>query len=93
MDPKSSGENGIYHTEETLRVQCDALWACKQCNAPATFQRLIQKVLAGLESFCSVYIDDIIVFSESEEEHVGHLPQIFQNNGRCHYPTSVLSHP
>ena len=47
------------------------------CNAPATFQRLMQKVLAGLESFYSVYIDDILVFSELEEEHVNHLNQIF----------------
>ncbi len=33
------------------------------------FQRSMQKVLAGLESFCSVYID---VFSETVEKHVGH---------------------
>ena len=48
------------------------------CNAPATFQRLMQRVLAGLESFCSVYIDDIIVFLETVEEHGDHLYQIFQ---------------
>ena len=48
------------------------------CNAPATFQRLMQRMLAGLESFCSVYIDDIIVFSGTEEEHVDHLRQIFE---------------
>ena len=48
------------------------------CNVPATFQRLMQRVLAGLELFCSVYIDDIIVFSETVEEHGDHLCQIFQ---------------
>ena len=50
------------------------------CNAPATFQRLMQWVLAGLggkEPFCSVYIDNVIVFSDSVEEHVGHLRQVF----------------
>ncbi len=35
------------------------------CNASATFQRLMQRVLAGFESFCSVYSDDIIVFSKT----------------------------
>ena len=29
------------------------------CNAPATFQCLVQHVLMGLESFCSIYIDGI----------------------------------
>ena len=39
------------------------------CNAPATFQRLMNAVLAGLQ--CLVYIDDIIVvgstFDQSSE--------------------------
>ena len=28
------------------------------CNAQATFQRLMQHILRGLEDFCSVYIND-----------------------------------
>ena len=47
------------------------------CNAPATFQRLMQKTPAGLGAFCSVYIDDIIVFSRSLEEHWDHQSQVF----------------
>ena len=35
------------------------------CNAPVTFQRLMQQILAEFESFCSIYIDDIAVFSDS----------------------------
>ena len=45
------------------------------CNAPSTFQRLMQRILQGLGSFCS---DDILVFSESVEEHLVHLSQIFR---------------
>ena len=47
------------------------------CNAPSTFQRLMQKILRGFSLFCSVYIDDILVFSESIEEHINHLTQVF----------------
>ena len=48
------------------------------CNAPATFQRLMQVVLAGLEwSSCFVYIDDILVASRSFEEHLSHIKEVF----------------
>ena len=40
------------------------------------FQRLIDTVTRGL-SFVYAYIDDILVFSKSEEEHFKHLPIIF----------------
>ena len=47
------------------------------CNAPATFQRAMQVILAGLEEICGVYLDDIIVFSNSVEEHFQNLDQVF----------------
>lgn len=49
------------------------------CNGPATFQCLMQSVLRGLggeKPFCHAYID-IIVYSDSVEEHVNHLQQVF----------------
>lgn len=46
-------------------------------------------MLAGLESFCSVYIDDIIVFSETVEEHGDHLCQIFQRLRKFHLKRST----
>jgi hypothetical protein len=48
------------------------------CNSPATFQRLMQANLAGLEwKSCYVYIDDNLVFSKSWEEHLVQLQQVF----------------
>ena len=48
------------------------------CNAPATFQRLMQTVLAGLEwRTCFVYLDDILVVSRSFDEHLQHLNEVF----------------
>lgn len=47
-------------------------------NAPATFQRLIWKVLEGLESFTGAYLDDIIIFSSSWSDHIQHIQQVFE---------------
>ena len=49
------------------------------CNAPSTFERLMEKVLAGLTwQICLVYLDDVIVFSETVDEHIERLEVIFQ---------------
>ena len=48
------------------------------CNAPATFQRLMDSVLAGLLcTSCLVYPDDIIVMGTSFEGHLNSLSQVF----------------
>ena len=41
-------------------------------QAPAYFQLLMNKVLEGLP-YAMTYLDDIIIFSKNEEEHLGHL--------------------
>lgn len=46
-------------------------------NAAQTFQRFINEVTHGLD-FCYAYIDDLLVASNSEEEHVKHLEKLFQ---------------
>ena len=47
-------------------------------NAPAIFQRLMQRVLEGVNpedgpAFTDAYIDDVLVFSQTAEDHVEHL--------------------
>lgn len=47
-------------------------------NAPATFQRVMDNVLRGLQNeTCLVYLDDIIIYSTSLQEHVERLKSIF----------------
>ncbi|KRY42282.1 Retrovirus-related Pol polyprotein from transposon 17.6 [Trichinella spiralis] len=49
------------------------------CNAPATFQRLMETVLRGLVgSDCLVYLDDVIVFGKTAEEHTARLREVFR---------------
>ncbi|KMQ85849.1 gag-pol polyprotein [Lasius niger] len=45
-------------------------------NAAQTFQRFINEVLHGL-SYCYAYIDDILIASSTEEEHIAHLREVF----------------
>ena len=53
-------------------------------NAPATFQRLMDLVLSGLTwSVCLVYLDDVIIFSTTFEDHLAHLQQVFERLGQA----------
>jgi hypothetical protein len=48
-------------------------------NAPAYFVYMMNKVFKKyLDKFVVVFIDDILVYSRSEEEHEGHLCLVLQ---------------
>ena len=42
-------------------------------NAPATFQAVMNKMFGHLHTFCVVYLDEILIFSKTPEEHEKHL--------------------
>ncbi|XP_071478188.1 uncharacterized protein [Diadema antillarum] len=60
------------------------LWECNRmpfglCNAPSTFQRAMERCLGELNhSCCVVYLDDIIVFGRTVEEHIANLEKVIQ---------------
>ena len=48
------------------------------CNAPATFQRLMDLILVGLQwKNCLVYLDDILVIGKTFDEHLNNLGLVF----------------
>ena len=62
--------------------------------APAVFQKTMDKVLAGLGTYAKVFIDDIVVWSNTPEEHARHLEDVFQRlrnaglqlkTSKCHF--------
>lgn len=47
-------------------------------GAPATFQRIMDSILRGIQNeTCLVYLDDIIIFSTSLQEHITRLKEVF----------------
>ena len=53
------------------------------CNAPGTFQRLMQTIFhEELLQILLVYLDDIIVYSDTIADHLKRLEQVFQKKER-----------
>ena len=46
-------------------------------SAPSTFQWLMDHILQGLHGFATAYLDDILIRSDTWEEHVKHLTVVF----------------
>ena len=81
--------SGYYHislTEDAKRKTAFVTahgkyqWNVVPCGLAAivsTFQYLMSQVLTGLNHFAFTYLDDILIFSNSWEEHLEHLENIF----------------
>ena len=62
------------------------------CNAPATFQRLMEAVLAGLaRNVCVVYLDDILVMGATFAEHLVNLSRVLTRLREAGLRRSLLS--
>jgi hypothetical protein len=46
-------------------------------NAPVVFQELVNIVLQGQDDVSIAYLDDTLIFSETAEDHLEHIQQIF----------------
>lgn len=50
------------------------------CNAPTTFQRLMQRCLGEkIHDYLLIYLDDVIVYSSDCRTHLQHLEDVFQH--------------
>ena len=80
--------------EKTAFTTGNGLWQFRVmpfglCNAPATFERLMERVLSGLPpNVALVYIDDILVSGRTFQEHLNNLRNVFQ---RLHKANLKLS--
>ena len=72
-------------------------------NSPATFQRLVNNVICGLDG-CDAYIDDVIIYSDSWSDHLQRIRQFFDRLSKakltvnlaktefCHATVTFLGH-
>lgn len=76
MDPKDKEKMAFVTTHGFYQFK---VMPFGLCNAAATFERLMENVLAGLNfEICLLYIDDIIVYSKDFHSHVNHLDVVLQ---------------
>ena len=47
-------------------------------NAPAAFQSLMQTVLANHSAHATAYMDDVVIFSSSWDEHIQHIDTVLE---------------
>ena len=57
-------------------------------QAPSIFQRHMQNAFRSFEKFCCVYVDDILIFSDNEQDHLRHLVTILK---KCQQLGIILS--
>lgn len=57
-------------------------------NSPATFQRLINTIISDIEE-CEAYIDDVIIYSKSWEEHLQIIRKIFEKLRKANLTISL----
>lgn len=69
-------------------------------NSPATFQRLINVVLAGVPQ-CNAYLEDLVVYSTDWSENVSLLPTVFDyldkalltlNLAKCEFGQATITY-
>lgn len=70
-------------------------------NSPPSFQRVMSDLLSPCKEFCLVYLDDVLIYSSSFDQHVNHLNQVlallnthkFQlNPQKCEFVHSTINY-
>lgn len=69
-------------------------------NTPATFQRLMNRVVGNLEG-CSVYLDNVVIYSDDWVVHIDHSERLFDrlahaqlavNLAKCEFAKDTVSY-
>ena len=59
-------------------------------NAPSTFQLFINDTLREvLDDFASTYLDDVLIFSDTYEEHIEHMRNVIERLQKAGLPIDI----
>ena len=73
-------EKTAFRIAEPIKGQCLFEWRVMPFglkNAPPTFQRYMTHIMAPCSGFCLVYMDDLLVYSPTQEQHVRDVNHVF----------------
>ena len=60
------------------------------CNGPSTYQRFINGIMMDiLDDFVVVYIDDILIYSNTYEDHVKHVTEVLERLEKANLHTDI----
>ncbi|KAL1280368.1 hypothetical protein QQF64_014968 [Cirrhinus molitorella] len=97
LTPRASDISAFVTPDDFMQycVMAFGMW-----NAPATFQRLINVVLAGVRN-CNAYLDDLVIYSGNWSEHMSTLREVFErlanasltlNLAKCEFGQATITY-
>ncbi|GFV54346.1 retrovirus-related Pol polyprotein from transposon 297 [Trichonephila clavipes] len=84
--------NSLPNSSRTVPMECVTTFGLR--NAAATYQRAMYKVVQTISDFACASIDDLAIFSDTWEEYLNHLEEVFKrlehfnfsvNLGKCEF--------
>jgi len=74
----SSKEKTAFHVQGVGFYECVRM-PFGLCNAPATFQRMMERCMGEMNMRdCLIYLDDIVIFSANYDDHIKRLDAVFE---------------
>ena len=94
----------IFHTENHIQLTIWEIWICQStfwtCTGSSILSGIDDRNLKDFD-FAIAYLDDIIIFSRTAEEHLSHIKQVFEKLqaaklamklSKCHFFTKEIQY-
>lgn len=71
------------------------------CNAPASVKQSLMTIVVSGRDGCAVYLDDVVIYSDTWEDHVNRIPKLFKhlqeadltvNPAKCEFAKATVTY-